>query len=262
MNSSGFARRRPRLQWRGRAGFTPASLLRPAIAGPGRERLSEQAGLRPRRERPDWTAASGVGPRGWAVNKSIPMPGIASKVTGLVARLPPELELPASGSGTHGSRFRVSKHEWPCASTIRTDCSRYRHQRSVRDSPESRQGRDGRGVPCLRPQHATDGCAEDRSRGLAHARRRRSIAAGTAACSFSRASERLPRARPRPEQVGAHPCDGAHRGADPSTRTSGVARPRAAIPPTNSARSRARPHPGLLPSTSRASCTVTSSLAT
>ena len=88
------------------------------------------------------------------------------------------------------------------------------HQRPVRDPPEPRQRGHGRGVPRLRPDHAADGRAEDRARRVAHARRRRGAAPGAPARALGEPPERLPRARPRPEPLGPHPGDGAHRRAD------------------------------------------------
>ncbi len=80
--------------------------------------------------------------------------------------------------------------------------------------PEPRQGWHGRGVPRVRPHHPAAGRPQDRSRRVAHARRRRGAAAGAPARPLGEPPERVPRPRPGAQPVRPHPRDGVHHGAD------------------------------------------------
>lgn len=143
--SSGFARRCPRLQWRGRAGLSPASLFRiGAAANPGRCPSIGVPGQRPRNGQLQGVVGDRVRRTILGVNKSFRADGSLSKVGGLVAKLRGYLEPLQRESRSESLGFRVSEqHEWAYASTTRASRLGNRNQRSVRDAPESRQGRDG-----------------------------------------------------------------------------------------------------------------------
>ena len=111
--------------------------------------------------------------------------------------------------GGFEARMTEAKPERTAAADARNG-----RQRPLRDPSEPRQGRHGRGVPRVRPDHPAARRAEDRARRVAHARRRRGAAPGAAARPLGEPPERLPRPRPRAQPVRADPRDGVHHRAD------------------------------------------------